>query len=264
MPRVRLIVGYDGTEFFGSQVQAGKRTVQGELERVVQHVAPGSGRLSFAGRTDRGVHAVGQVASGDVMWRESPEALRTAINAVAPADLVVSQVEPVPDGFHARYDALWREYEYRIHVAESPPVLDRRYVWWRRKGIDLVLAQSASARFVGTQHFGSFAGLGLSRSADDAGLTRTVMECEWHAEPIAPCDAASGSSEWRHLVRIRADGFLPQMVRNIVAAIVTVAQGNRPPEWIDELLLTRERSALGEAAPPHGLTLQRVAYAEDA
>src|SRR5687767_9305161 len=106
-----MVIGYDGTNFSGSQIQTGKRTVQGELERAVQQVAPGTGRLTFAGRTDQGVHAVGQVVSGDIDWSGTPDGLRTAINAVAPPDVTVSRIDVVGSHFHARYDAIWREYQ---------------------------------------------------------------------------------------------------------------------------------------------------------
>lgn len=263
-PRFRLVVGYDGTEFSGSQAQRGRRTVQGELERAVEHIAPGSGRLVFAGRTDRGVHALGQVVSGDIAWSGTPEELRTAINAVAPGDLVVSRVQPAQPGFHARYDALGREYRYRIHTAPAPPVLHRRYVWWRRRPLDPDLARQACVRMIGRRNFGTFAGLGRSRSLDETRLVRTVIACEWRAARVEEYEAASGVEEWRHELRIVADGFLPQMARNMAAAIVTVAEGDRPVEWIDALVAARDRTALGEAAPPEGLTLVRVLYADDA
>ncbi|MEX1157994.1 MAG: tRNA pseudouridine synthase A, partial [Thermomicrobiales bacterium] len=119
MRRVRITLGYDGTEFLGSQSQPGRRTVQGELERVLRQLAPRAGRTVFAGRTDRGVHAVGQVASVDLDWRASDRDLRDALNSLAPADLSVSEVATVANTFHARYDAISREYRYRIVVDDD-------------------------------------------------------------------------------------------------------------------------------------------------
>ena len=258
--RLALLVGYDGTEFHGSQAQPGARTVQGELERVLQQVARGSGRLAFAGRTDRGVHAVGQVATGDIAWDSSAEALRDALNALAPPDIAVGRVWEVPREFHARFSAIGREYRYAVQVAPAPPALERRYVWWRRTPLDADLAQAACARLLGTHAFGSFAGAGRSQRRDASQLTRTVRVSEWSAAETAGSPARVAVGETRHTFRMSADGFLPQMVRNIVGAICQVAEGRRPVEWIDELLAANDRRAYGEAAPPHGLVFWQALY----
>ncbi|RIK39492.1 MAG: tRNA pseudouridine(38-40) synthase TruA [Chloroflexi bacterium] len=262
MQRFCFVIGYDGTDFAGSQIQPGRRTVQGELERVVQQVAPGSGRLIFAGRTDRGVHAVGQVVSGDVAWGGTTEELRAALNAVAPFDLVVARVSVASPTFHARFDAQRREYRYRIHIAAAPPVLERRFVWWRRRPLNAELAQQACAAFIGRRNFGSFAGMGRSRAKDAMSLVRTVYACDWHVDGVAADVSPSGSAEERHELRVVADGFLPNMVRNMTTAIRVVAEGERPVAWVYDVLSAVERSLVGEAAPPHGLTLHRVWYGD--
>jgi len=253
MRRVRITLGYDGTDFIGSQSQPGQRTVQDELERLLDRLTERSGRTAFAGRTDRGVHAVGQVASVDLGWRGSDDALRDAINALAPVDLVVTSVETVADTFHARYDAVEREYRYRVVVDDVPPVLDRRYVWWRRSGLDVERCQDACHRFVGQHAFGTFAGNGKSQSLDATRLERHVTVCEWR-------ERYGGR---HHELRIVANGFLPQMVRNIVGAVVRVGTGAASPEWINELIAANDRRVLGEAAPPQGLALWRVGYEDD-
>lgn len=252
MRRARLTLGYDGTDFVGSQAQPGQRTVQGVLDEAIARIAPGSGSTAFAGRTDRGVHALGQVVSVDLTWNDDANRCRYALNAVLPRDLVVSAVEWMRPAFHARFDAAWREYRYRILVAPAPSVFERRYTWWRRRDVDQDLAAAAAARLVGTNQFGSFAGSGKSQSLDPQKLTRTVRRSEWLAE----CAGAIV----RHEFRIEATGFLPRMVRNITAALVEVGAERRPVEWIDELLAANDRRALGEAAPPEGLTLWRVRY----
>jgi tRNA pseudouridine38-40 synthase len=253
MRRVRITLGYDGTDFVGSQSQPGQRTVQDELEGLLDRLTTRVGRTVFAGRTDRGVHAVGQVVSVDLGWRDSDDALRDAINALAPVDLVVSSVESVADTFHARYDAVRREYRYRIVVDDAPPVLERRYIWWRRAGIDADRAADACRRFVGEHAFGTFAGSGRSQSWDAQKLVRRVAVCEWRKD----------CGDKRHELRIVANGFLPQMVRNIVGAVVRVGTGAESPEWIDELIAANDRRVLGEAAPPQGLVLWQVAYRDD-
>ena len=253
MRRVRITLGYDGTEFFGSQSQPGRRTVQSELEQILRRLSPRTERTVFAGRTDRGVHAVGQVVSADVAWRGTDGDLRGALNAIGPADLTVVDVESVADTFHARYDALSREYRYRIVVSDVPPVLERRYVWWRRAEIDAERCASACCRLVGDHHFGTFAGSGRSQSHEADALVRHVSRCEW----IASNDGL------RHELRVVANGFLPQMVRNIVGAVVQVGTDRQEPEWIDALIAANDRRVLGDAAPPQGLALWRVRYADD-
>lgn len=257
MPRYKLTLGYDGTEFFGSQVQPQGRTVQSELEEAIQRITGNHVRLALAGRTDRGVHAVGQVASGDIPWRGSPEDLRSALNAVGPSDITVSEVTEAEAGFHARFSARWREYRYRIAVNDVEPVLTRRYTWWRRSGIDGEPARLACERFVGRHAFGSFAGSGWSKVLTPEQLTRTVFDCQW----VETSSGLAPQGSFREL-RITAEGFLPQMVRNITAAVVAVGTGEAPVSWIDELLVAGDRGALPAGAPPHGLVLWRVGYTE--
>lgn len=254
---MKLTFGYDGTEFYGSQVQTGRRTVQRELEAAVRELCQCDVRLAFAGRTDRGVHAVGQVASGQFDWSGSPEDLRSALNAVGPRDIVVSQVEGAEAGFHARFDARWREYRYRVVVAAAPPVLNRRFVWWRRDSLDGSLAEDACSRLVGRHNFGSFASDGKSQSLPVEELERTIFDCRWREID----DNLSAYGRFLEL-RIVANGFLPQMVRNITSAVVQVASGAQSAEWIDDLLAAGDRRELKEAAPPHGLVLWRVGYRE--
>lgn len=255
MRRAKLTIGYDGTDFVGSQIQQSGRTVQGELELAIQRLAPGSGRTTFAGRTDRGVHALGQVVSLDLSWSGSTERLRDALNAVLPPDVSVGDVEWTSPTFHARYDATWREYRYRVWVAPSPPPLARRYVWWRRDALEASRAAAACGLLVGRHAFGSFAGSGRSRAVDVATMTRTVRRCEWHSE--------ESGAYTRHELRIEADGFLPQMVRTIAGAVVLVARGTRDVEWFGAALAANDRSALDEPAPPEGLILWRVRYDDE-
>jgi tRNA pseudouridine38-40 synthase len=258
---VRLVIGYDGTGYSGSQLQPGMRTVQGELERAIAGIGGGNVRVALAGRTDRGVHAVGQVASVQMRWRHAAHELREALNSGAPDDLVVATAEFVAEGFHARYSARWREYRYRIVEAPAPPVLRRHHVWWRRSRIDPELANEAASRFVGRHGFGSFVGLGKSNELAPEQLERTVC-CSvwrsWHSE-----SQEYGGSAQLHEYRIIAEGYLPQMVRTIVSATVEVAQGRREIDWLDAALARSDRSLIGEPAPPHGLTLWRVGYDED-
>lgn len=257
MSHIKLVVGYDGTDFYGSQAQSGRRTVQSELERAFEEIQAGTTRLAFAGRTDRGVHAVGQVASADVTWAGTLEGLRTALNAVGPHDMSVSGVVTAGSDFHARFSAQWREYRYRVVVADVEPVLTRRTAWWRRDELRDDLARAACARFLGRHRFGSFASAGKSQSLTAEQLERTIFACEWREieEYLSP------SGRYCEL-RIVADGFLPQMVRNITGAVVQVASGSRKEMWIDELIEANNRRMMSEGAPAHGLVLWQVGYSE--
>jgi tRNA pseudouridine38-40 synthase len=256
MQSVRITLGYDGTDFFGSQTQSNVRTVQSELQRAIDRVAPGSGRCVLAGRTDKGVHARGQVASVEVRWERSARSLRTALGAVSPSDLVIRDVQWATAGFHARYDASQRQYRYRIVVSNQPQVQMARYAWCRRSPIDDDLAIASVRRFVGRHSFGAFAGHGWSQSRSRAELVRTVQACEWRRSDAWNDDDHCVTTDFW----VTADGFLPQMVRNMVSAVVTVGSGRRPIGWIDELIASGDRGSLGLAAPAHGLTLWRVTY----
>lgn len=257
MPLYRLTLGYDGTDLYGSQVQPQGRTVQGELERAIQTLTGQHVRMAFAGRTDRGVHAIGQVASGEIPWGGSPVELRKSLNGVGPSDIVVSEVAVADPGFHARFSARWREYRYRVVVSQVSPVLLRRYSWWRRTAIDARAAQAACEAFVGTHSFGSFASGGWSQALTAEQLERTIYECRWrHAES----DLLQTGDVYE--LRIVANGFLPQMVRNITSAVVRVGSGEAPASWISDLLVAGDRRAMQAGAPPEGLTLWRVGYTE--
>jgi tRNA pseudouridine38-40 synthase len=258
VPRFRVIVSYDGSTFHGSQVQPARRTVQGELERVILALSGSSVRVTLAGRTDAGVHAQGQVASFDVHWEKSPDQLQRALNAGLPDDLQVLSADEVHDRFDARRHAHWREYRYTVVESAAPQPLLRSYAWLVRPPIEAETVAEAARRFVGTHTFGSFTGLGKSRSMSAEQLTRTVFACRWSVEPLET--PVGQSPVWVDRLQIVANGFLPQMVRGIVAAIVSVGRGQQPLEWVDFLLAANERASLGRVAPPQGLVLWQVGY----
>ena len=261
MALLALTVAYDGTEFAGAQTQPGLRTVQGEVEAAVGRLFGQPNRIVLAGRTDRGVHAAGQVvgvADGRPGWSE--ERLRTALDALLPADCSVVRVVRKPDDFHARYDAAWREYRYRIWTGGRAP-LARSAVWERRGTLEAGRLAAGARRFVGTHNFASFAGHGegmpgSDRSARPRGTERTVSRCETR---VGRAWWGGGEGELWEL-RVVADGFLPQMVRAIASALVEVGQGRQDPEWVSSLLAAADRRKGGGLAPPHGLTLWRVGY----
>jgi len=263
---LRLIVGYDGTEFLGSQRQAHGRTVQQELERTLGLLGGTTVTTEFAGRTDRGVHAVGQVVScPDIRPRMPEDALLRALNHRLPPDLGVMDVTRTDPGFHPRYDATWREYRYRIWVGRRQPLIARQ-AWMRRTDLDPAAMAAAAGILVGTCDLASFTGGGegvpwSERATAPRGTTRTItlssirVVDDWWG--IAP------GSGYGIQYRIVADGFLPQLVRTVVGGLVTIGAGQRPVEWFRQLLDQADRRIGPAVAPASGLILWRVGYGND-
>lgn len=264
--RLKLTIGYDGTDFQGSQRQANARTVQEDLERACSTLGGEPVAVLLAGRTDRGVHAVGQVASCvDLRPELTVERLKTALNQILPDDVGVSHLERVGDGFHPRYDATWREYRYRLFVGDKQPLANRQ-VWVRRRGLDAARMSDAAANLVGTHDLASFTGGGegvpwSSRAKTRRGTIRTISHCT--VREVAPWWGTVPGSGQGFEIRIVADGFLPQMVRTITGGLVEIGQGDQEPGWFRQLLQTADRRYGPPLAPAHGLTLWRVGYGND-
>ncbi len=256
-------VSYDGREFVGSQRQASVRTVQGELERALEEIAGRAIPIHLAGRTDRGVHAAGQVASCSregirVDIRQLPKAL----NAHLGPDIAVQEAQLEPKGFHARYSATWREYRYRIWAGTRQPNADG-YVWVFPQQLDLVRMADAANRIVGEHDFAAFASGGegvpwSSRKDRQHGSTRIVQICT-----VRERESWWGANRQEGTlidVRIVANGFLPRMVRGIVGTLIEIGRGARPPELIDELFVAKDRRLAPKNVPAEGLTLWAVGY----
>jgi len=263
--RLKLIVAYDGSRVWGSQRQAGRVTVQGILEQALSQLAGRHVAAELAGRTDRGVHAAGQVASCDDIRPEmSPEAIRRALEPNLGDAVAIVAVERVASGFHARYDATWREYRYRIWAGPPSPLIER-HAWHRRKPLNLAAMTEAAARLAGTHDFASFVAVGegvpwSERQRHRRGTIRTVRHCAvrevdawWPSGPLA----GQGIE-----VRVIADGFLPRMVRGFVGALGEIGRGANEPAWIDHLLERADRRVGPQSAPPEGLVLWRIGYGE--
>ena len=259
MRRIKFILSYDGRSYRGSQAQPGVPTVQDTFEAALRTVRAYAGRTSFAGRTDAGVHALGQVVSCGVNWDRELERLSHGLNSVLPRDIRVLDCVSMPPDFNARFDATSREYRYRLVTDHVVNPLLSGYAWAYLGSIDIELAAAAAGRLAGEHRFGSFASAGLSQSASTDDLKRTVQICEWTRLPETWLPVRDGSEI--HELRVRANGFLPQMVRNIVRAIVEVGSGKQPLEWIEYLLVSGDRRLLGSPAPSHGLILWSVEYA---
>lgn len=262
---VRLRVSYDGRAFFGSQRQESARTVQAELERAAEEVFGSTVSIYLAGRTDRGVHAAGQVASfADFRPDLSNRVMRNALDAHLPPDVAVLEVSREPIGFHARYSARWREYRYRIWSGIEHP-LARGYVWFRAKPLDIERMNKAAQQLTGTHDFASFAGGGegvpWSTAKSRRGTVRTIYHCS--VREIDSWWGAKAGDGTLLEVRVIADGFLPRMMRGIVGTLAEIGQQRRSPEWMTELIEMKDRRQAPMNAPPDGLTLWAVGYEED-
>ena len=244
--RLALILEYDGTEFSGSQFQLNARTVQGVLEQALSTIFGGAaGRISLASRTDAGVHALGQVGSFDIETRMTIAELHRAMNGNLPRDVSVKKVLPVQDDFDPRRHAIAREYRYVINDDATPSPLRRRYEYHVQRPLDVEAMSLVAQHFIGTHDFESFAA-----STTDEGSTVRCVESA----------SVKRNRKGRIVFDIRANAFVRQQIRRMVAALITVGSGSRPPEWIAKLIASPARNAAAQNAPPHGLTLMRVLY----
>jgi tRNA pseudouridine38-40 synthase len=249
----KLTIAYDGTEFAGWQVQPGKPTIQGSLERAIQRAIGEQVPVIGSGRTDAGVHALAQVASCTLArWRDDDERLAHAINTRLPNTIVVTESVAAADDFHPIRDAIGKEYRYQLQVGGIRDAFEHRYRWHLHGRLDLDQMRSAAERFVGVHDFASFQASGSDRKT----TTRHIRRC-------ALVEQETSDPNRSHLaIEIEADGFLYNMVRNIVGTLIEVGRRKQPPQWIDEVFEQRNRNAAGQTAPAHGLFLARVDYAE--
>ena len=247
MPHFKLTLAYDGTAYHGWQVQPQQRTIQGTIEQAILKLTGQAVRVTASGRTDAGVHALGQVASFSAECRLTLGELQTALSALLPDDIAVLGVEEVPAGFHPIRDARWKCYRYVIHNGPIRDVFARRYAWHIVQALDASAMQRAATALVGTHDFSSFETAGAPRETS----VRTVTRLEVRGE-----DAKPGQI----IIEIVADGFLYNMVRAIVGTLVEVGRGAEAESWPAEVLAACDRSAGGPTAPPQGLYLVYVVY----
>jgi tRNA pseudouridine38-40 synthase len=243
--RIKLTLQYDGAAFFGWQAQPAARTVQGDLEAALSRLTNRQTGVIAAGRTDRGVHATGQVASALVPPKWTPEEMMRALNAILPPDIWISSAEEVPQDFHARYDAVARSYFYRIGtVREAMSPFHRRWCWPMRDDLDLARLNHAAHMFLGEHSFLAFAKSGQP----ERGEMCTVTKAQW--------------GRWSCGVQfdVTANRFLHHMVRYMVGTMVDVALQRRPASDIDRLLHDRGSLDTSPPAPAEGLFLSHVEY----
>jgi tRNA pseudouridine38-40 synthase len=245
--RVRIDLSYDGSDFSGWAAQPGLRTVQGTLEAALATVLRmPSVPVTCAGRTDAGVHARGQVCHVDL--DELDERLLRRLNGVLPPDLRVRAVTPAPEGFDARYAAVWRRYAYR--VADAPGLVDpltRAHVLAWPRPLDLAAMNTAAEPLLGLTDFASFC-----KQREGATTIRTLLELSWSRD-------AAGLAE----CRVVADAFCHHMVRSLVGCLLAVGEGRRPVAWPAQVLAAQVRDPAVAVVAAHGLTLEEVGYPAD-
>jgi len=248
--RVRVDLSYDGAGFSGWAAQPGRRTVEETLSVTLGHVLrlPEPVRLTVAGRTDSGVHARGQVAHADLpveAWAEHADAVLRRLSRALPPDLRVRAIAPAPEGFDARFSALWRRYAYRI--SDDPATADplRRYdTLWNQRPLNLAAMNEAAALLLGEHDFAAFC-----RKREGATTVRALRQLSWER---GTDKVAVGC--------VIADAFCHNMVRALVGALLPVGEGTRPPTWPAEILRAAVRDPAVRVVPPHGLSLEEVRY----
>jgi tRNA pseudouridine38-40 synthase len=246
MPRFKLLIEYAGTRYSGWQIQTNARTVAGEIERAVADVAR---RREFelygAGRTDAGVHALGQVAHLELYTDLPPAALRQRVNEALPADIYIRAIDKVAHRFHARYDAAARSYLYQISRRKT--AFFKPYVWWIKESLDAVRMREAAGAFVGMRDFASF-------SADEPGEKSTKVLVD-RLEIAEDGDLL--------LIRIVGSHFLWRMVRRIAGVLAAVGRGELTPAQVGGLLHDESDLPAALTAPASGLFLEAVYYPGD-
>ncbi len=245
MRNFKLTLSYDGTDFSGWQTQPGHRTVQETLEEAVARLTGESGiRVNASGRTDAGVHALGQVVNCYSATRLEPTKLLPAINAHLPDDIVVQSVEEAPDTFDANRDAVRKLYRYVIHDGEVPSPFLRRYACHTRRRLDASAMARAAGVLRGRHDFRSFETEWPNRASSVRTITHIAVN-------------RFGDYLW---LDVEADGFLYNMVRTIAGTLMNVGRGYWPESQIAEILQAGDRTLAGPTAPAQGLFLVRVTY----
>lgn len=244
MATIKLILEYDGTAYAGWQRQLNQPTIQEAVETAIGGVTQAKVSVMGAGRTDAGVHALGQVASFRTERDMAPMEWVRALNAHLPDDIAVLAAAVVPDTFHARHAAKGKLYEYRILNRPERPAVDRLFCWHVYKPLDDAAMNQAAMCLIGQHDFSSF-----------------ETQPTENDDPLCRLQRLTVFREGDRLrIEAYADRFLKQMVRSIVGTLVEVGLGKRPPDSLPTILNARDRSSAGKTAPPQGLFLVRVDY----
>ncbi len=242
--RFQILLVYDGTEFHGSQFQTELRTVQGELEKALTKIGWLGKTALFAGRTDAGVHAAGQVVAFDMKWEHTENELNRAINAVLPQDISAVKIHRIRHDFHPRYEAVSRKYHYQIFTSPVRDPLQERFTWRIWPELDVQLMENASQLLLGIHDFGA-----LGKPHQPGGSTiREILKTAWIKD---------GN---KLVFEIVGNAFLYHMVRRIVMVLVKIGKGKESVEMVNDYLENPSGEPAQGLAPAHGLTLIEVHY----
>jgi tRNA pseudouridine38-40 synthase len=258
MPKFKLTIAYDGTDFVGWQRQASGVSIQGLLEHALEELDGAPVSVTGAGRTDAGVHALGQTASCVVRRIIAPDVLTRAINARLPPEVRVMDAAEADPAFHARFDAQAKTYRYRIWNGDVISPFERRYAWHVADRLDLAAMCTAARSLEGRHDFASFQSAGSTVRSSERTLMRSrfLTGCT-----VTEHTDANGGSESRLLCyEVIGDGFLRHMVRAIVGTLVEIGRGRWPADRIVQLVASRDRAEAGPTAPAAGLFLVDVRY----
>jgi tRNA pseudouridine38-40 synthase len=244
MAKFRAILEYDGTAYHGWQLQPDAPTIQGAVEQGLLKITGGAVRVHGAGRTDAGVHAVGQVGHFTSAWPRSVQELHRALNAVLPRDVAVQELTIAAEDFHARHSAICKTYKYTILNQPIRRPLSGLYAWHINQLLDVNAMNLAAAHLIGSHDFSSFGGLTDGTTSP----VRQILTAMWEKD-----------SEYLYFT-ICGTGFLRYMVRSLVGTMVLAGRGKITPSVFKNILESRDRSKSGPTAPPHGLCLMWVRY----
>ena len=245
MRTIKLIIEYDGSNYLGWQVQPNGQTIQGVIQDRLKRLTGESSQLIGSGRTDAGVHALGQVAHFKTESRMDANTFQRALNSLLPEDIVIRRAEEVDAEFHARRSARSKVYKYRILNRVTPPAIDRQYVWHVPQKLNLDEMKKATHGLVGEHDFSAFRSVGSSARSS----VRNILRADWKR----------GKGGLLRL-EIEATGFLKQMVRAIVGTLVEVGRGKISVQKFREILESKDRKKAGPTAPARGLFLKEVKY----
>ncbi len=249
------IVAYDGTSFCGWQRQHEHRTVQGEIEAALSRIANQPVAIQGAGRTDSGVHALGQVFS--CVWPGTPpDRLAHAVSKMLSPEIRIESIEYVAPGFNARFDATAKRYRYTLELSRNPHPLCARYAWQIPYEVDLTLLESLLPRLQGTHDFAGFQSAGAQERKT---TVRTLFGVSLQRGGLV----TPYGYDRLHTLEFHGDGFLYKMVRNLTGSLIEIARGRFSSEFIEEALAS-SGPFTGHCAPPHGLALARVYYGDKA
>src|SRR6266576_3832288 len=253
MRHIKLTIAYDGTDFHGWQMQSGQPTVQGEIVSVLRRLTQENIALHAAGRTDAGVHALGQVGSFRTQSGLSAQEFQRALNAILPPTIRIVGAEEVGPDFHARWSARRKTYRYRLYRGKVVPPMLWRYVLHYPFPLDEDAMRDATARFVGMHDFTAFA---ASADSEDEERERTTEREIYSAELARTADGEE------LVFTVSGRSFLRYMVRKMVGTLLDVGRGRLKPEDIDRLYESKDRSKAGPTVPPQGLVMVEVQHAE--